>query len=123
MASEFRYRNPVFDEHDLVIGISQSGETADTLAAMRLAREKGAKVLAVTNIMGSQATRDADGVLYTRAGLEIGVAATKTFVAQVAAMYLFALQAGRGPRHAGRRHDSPRWSTSCATCRRRIAGH
>jgi glutamine---fructose-6-phosphate transaminase (isomerizing) len=92
IASEFRYRNPVLSERDLVIGISQSGETADTLAAMRLARERGAKVLAVTNIMGSQATRDADGVLFTRAGLEIGVAATKTFVAQVAAMYLFALK-------------------------------
>ena len=92
VASEFRYRDPVIDARDLVIGISQSGETADTLAAMRLAREKGAKVLAVTNIMGSQATRDADGVLFTRAGLEIGVAATKTFVAQVAAMYLFALK-------------------------------
>ncbi len=92
IASEFRYRNPVLSERDLVIGISQSGETADTLAAMRLAREQGAKVLAITNIMGSQATRDADGVLFTRAGLEIGVAATKTFVAQVAAMYLFALK-------------------------------
>jgi glutamine---fructose-6-phosphate transaminase (isomerizing) len=92
IASEFRYRNPVLDEHDLVIGISQSGETADTLAAMRLARERGAKVLAITNIRGSQATRDSDGVLFTRAGLEIGVAATKTFVAQVAAMYLFALK-------------------------------
>ncbi len=92
IASEFRYRNPVLDEHDLVIGISQSGETADTLAAMRLARERGAKVLAVTNIQGSQATRDSDGVLFTRAGLEIGVAASKTFVAQVAAMYLFALK-------------------------------
>jgi len=75
-----------------VIGITQSGETLDTLAAMRLAREKGARVLTVTNIMGSQATRDAHGVLYTRAGLEIGVAATKTFVSQVAAMYLFALK-------------------------------
>ncbi len=92
VASEFRYRNPVLSERDLVIGISQSGETADTLAAMRLARERGAKVLAVTNIMGSQATRDSDGVLFTRAGLEIGVAATKTFVAQVAVMYLFALR-------------------------------
>ncbi|HZG49004.1 MAG TPA: glutamine--fructose-6-phosphate transaminase (isomerizing) [Thermoleophilaceae bacterium] len=92
IASEFRYRNPVLGDRDLVIGISQSGETADTLAAMRLARERGAKVLAVTNIMGSQATRDADGVIFTRAGLEIGVAATKTFVAQVAAMYLFALE-------------------------------
>jgi len=92
IASEFRYRNPVIDERDLVIGISQSGETADTLAAMRLARERGAKVLAVTNIRGSQATRDSDGVLFTRAGLEIGVAATKTFMAQVAAMYMFALK-------------------------------
>jgi glucosamine--fructose-6-phosphate aminotransferase (isomerizing) len=92
IASEFRYRKPLFDEHDLVIGITQSGETADTLAAMRLARESGAKVLAVTNVMGSQATRDADGVLFTRAGLEVGVAATKTFVAQMAAMYLFGLK-------------------------------
>jgi glucosamine--fructose-6-phosphate aminotransferase (isomerizing) len=92
VASEFRYRDPVLDERDLVIGITQSGETADTLAAMRLAREGGAKVIAVTNIMGSQATRDADGVIFTRAGLEIGVAATKTFVAQVAVMYLLALK-------------------------------
>jgi glutamine---fructose-6-phosphate transaminase (isomerizing) len=92
IASEYRYRNPVIGPEDLVIGISQSGETADTLAAMRLAREQGAKVLAVTNIMGSQATRDADAVLYTRAGLEICVAATKTFVSQVAAMYLLGLR-------------------------------
>ena len=100
IASEFRYRNPVLDERDLVIGISQSGETADTLAAMRLARERGAKVLAITNVMGSQATRDSDGVLFTRAGLEIGVAATKTFVAQVAVMYLLGAQARPGARHA-----------------------
>jgi glucosamine--fructose-6-phosphate aminotransferase (isomerizing) len=92
VASEYRYRNPVVGPGDLVIGITQSGESADTLAAMRLAREAGATVLAVTNIMGSQATRDADGVLFTRAGLEISVAATKTFVAQVAAMYLLALR-------------------------------
>ena len=92
IASEYRYRNPVVGPDDLVIGITQSGETADTLAAMRLARERGAKVLAITNICGSQATRDADAVLYTRAGLEIGVAATKTFVAQVAAMYLLGLR-------------------------------
>jgi glucosamine--fructose-6-phosphate aminotransferase (isomerizing) len=92
IASEYRYRNPVVSEEDLVVGITQSGETADTLAAMRLARERGAKVLAVTNVLGSQATRDADAVLYTRSGLEIGVAATKTFVAQVAAMYLLGLR-------------------------------
>jgi len=91
IASEYRYRDPVVGEDDLVIGITQSGETADTLAAMRLARERGAKVLALTNVMGSQATRDADAVLYTRAGLEIGVAATKTFTTQVAAMYLLGL--------------------------------
>ena len=92
IASEYRYRNPIVGPGDLVIGITQSGETADTLAAMRLARERGANVIAVTNIMGSQATRDADGVLFTRSGLEISVAATKTFTAQVAAMYLLALR-------------------------------
>jgi glucosamine--fructose-6-phosphate aminotransferase (isomerizing) len=92
IASEYRYRNPVVGPGDLVIGISQSGETADTLAAMRLASERGAKVLAITNAMGSQATRDADAVLYTRAGLEICVAATKTFLCQVAAIYLLALR-------------------------------
>jgi len=92
VASEYRYRDPVVGPDDLVIGISQSGETADTLAAMRLARERGARVLAITNVMGSQATRDSDGVLFTRAGLEIGVAATKTYVSQVAAMYLIALK-------------------------------
>jgi glucosamine--fructose-6-phosphate aminotransferase (isomerizing) len=92
IASEYRYRNPVVGADDLVIGISQSGETADTLAAMRLARDAGAKVLAVTNVMGSQATRDSDAVIFTRAGLEIGVAATKTFVSQVAVMYLLGLK-------------------------------
>ncbi|HEX5225423.1 MAG TPA: glutamine--fructose-6-phosphate transaminase (isomerizing), partial [Solirubrobacteraceae bacterium] len=92
IASEYRYRNPVVGPGDLVIGVSQSGETADTLAAMRLARERGATVLAVTNTRGSQATREADGVLYTRAGLEIGVAATKTFVCQVAVFYMLALR-------------------------------
>ena len=92
VASEWRYRNPIVSERELVLGITQSGETADTLAAMRLARERGADVLAVTNVVGSKATRDADGVLYTRAGLEVSVAATKTFVCQVAAMYLLALR-------------------------------
>lgn len=91
VASEFRYRDPVLSPTTLVVGISQSGETADTLAAMRQARSQGARVLAITNIMGSQATRDADGILYTRAGLEIGVAATKTHVAQIAAIQLLAL--------------------------------
>ena len=76
VASEYRYRDPILGPGDLVVGISQSGETADTLAAMRLARDRGARVLALTNTMGSQATRDADSVLYTRAGLEVGVCAT-----------------------------------------------
>jgi len=92
IASEYRYREPVLRPDDLVIGITQSGETADTLAAMRLARQGGCKVLAICNVMGSQATRDSDAVLFTRAGLEIGVAATKTFVSQVAAMYLLGLK-------------------------------
>jgi glucosamine--fructose-6-phosphate aminotransferase (isomerizing) len=91
VASEYRYRDPVIGPDTLVIGITQSGETADTLAAMRLAREGGAKVLALTNVMGSQATREADAVLYTRSGMEISVAATKTFTSQVAAMYLLGL--------------------------------
>src|SRR3954470_711862 len=107
IASEYRYRDPVVGAGDLVIGITQSGETADTLAAMRLGRGRGARVLAITNIMGSQATRDADGVLFTRAGLEVGVAATKTFVAQVAAMYLPALRLAelRGTMHRARRTE------------------
>ena len=92
IASEYRYREPVHRPNDLVIGITQSGETADTLAAMRLARDGGSTVLAITNVMGSQATRDADAVLFTRSGIEISVAATKTFVSQVAAMYLLGLR-------------------------------
>jgi glucosamine--fructose-6-phosphate aminotransferase (isomerizing) len=92
IASEWRYRNPVLDEDTLVIGISQSGETADTIAAMRLAREMGARTLGITNMRGSQMTREVDSVLYTRCGLEIGVAASKTFTAQVALFYLIALK-------------------------------
>ncbi|CAB4874177.1 MAG: glutamine--fructose-6-phosphate transaminase (isomerizing) [Actinobacteria bacterium] len=92
LASEYRYRTPVVGPDDLVIGITQSGETRDTLAAMRCAQDAGATVLALTNIMGSQAEREADGVLFTRAGLEIGVAATKTFITQVAALGLLGLR-------------------------------
>ena len=95
VASEYRYRNPVLSPGEMVLGITQSGETADTLAAMRLARRRGATVPAVTNVMGSQATRDADGVIFTRAGSEIGVAATKTFTAQVVALALLALKLGQ----------------------------
>ncbi|MQA99641.1 MAG: glutamine--fructose-6-phosphate transaminase (isomerizing) [Actinobacteria bacterium] len=91
LASEFRYRDPVLDEHSLVIGIAQSGETADTLAAVRFAKEMGSPVVAVTNVVGSSITRDADAVLFTHAGPEIGVAATKTFLAQLVALNLLSL--------------------------------
>ena len=94
IASEWRYRRPVIDDNTLVIALSQSGETIDTLAAMKEARAHGGHVLAITNLVGSQMTRDCDSVLYTRAGLEIGVAATKTFTAQVTLMYLLALKLG-----------------------------
>ena len=92
IASEWRYRNPVLDKNTLVIGISQSGETRDTIDAMVLARKQGARTMAITNMMGSQITREVDSVLYTRAGLEMGVAASKTFTAQVALLYLIALK-------------------------------
>jgi glutamine---fructose-6-phosphate transaminase (isomerizing) len=92
IASEWIYRNPVINERDLVIGITQSGETRDTIEALKLAREKGARTVAITNMMGSQVTREVDSVLYTRAGLEMGVAASKTFTAQVALIYLIALK-------------------------------
>jgi glutamine---fructose-6-phosphate transaminase (isomerizing) len=92
IASEWRYRNPVLSKDTLVIGISQSGETADVLAAMKLAKEKGARTVAITNMMGSQLTREVDSVLYTRTGLEVGVAASKTFTAQVALISLIALK-------------------------------
>jgi glutamine---fructose-6-phosphate transaminase (isomerizing) len=95
VASEYRYRDPVIAPGEVVLGITQSGETADTLAAMRLARGLRAPVVALTNVMGSQATRDADAVLFTRAGVEIGVAATKTFTAQVAALAVLALSLGQ----------------------------
>jgi glucosamine--fructose-6-phosphate aminotransferase (isomerizing) len=92
IASEWRYRNPVLTKDTLVIGISQSGETADTLAALRLARSAGSHTLGITNMMGTQITREVDSVLYTRAGLEMGVAASKTFTAQVALFYIVALR-------------------------------
>src|SRR2546427_11397158 len=95
IASEWRYRNPVLSKDTLVIGISQSGETADTLAALRLAREKGARTVAITNMMGSQITREVDSVLYTRTGLEVGVAASKTFTAQTPLLFPVALKLAR----------------------------
>jgi len=92
LASEFRYRHPILDPSCLVVPVSQSGETADTLAALREGREQGARVLAITNSRESSIARESDDVLYTHAGPEIGVASTKCFMAQVVALYLLALK-------------------------------
>jgi glucosamine--fructose-6-phosphate aminotransferase (isomerizing) len=91
-ASEFRYRSPIVGRKHIVIGISQSGETADTLAAMKEAHDRGAFLLSVCNVVGSQASRQSDAVIYTHAGPEIGVASTKAFTTQLVALYLLALQ-------------------------------
>ena len=90
--SEYRYRNPIIDKHTLAVAITQSGETADTLAAMREAKGKGARSLSICNVVGSMATREAEGTIYTHAGPEIGVASTKAFTTQLVALYLFALK-------------------------------
>jgi glucosamine--fructose-6-phosphate aminotransferase (isomerizing) len=92
VSSEFRYRDPIVGDDTLVVAITQSGETADTLAGVREARDRGAKVMAITNVVGSRVTRESDGVIYTHAGPEIGVAATKTFTAQIAALNVLALK-------------------------------
>jgi glucosamine--fructose-6-phosphate aminotransferase (isomerizing) len=89
--SEYRYREPIIDAHTLVIGVTQSGETADTIAGMQEAKRKGAKLIAICNVLGSAATRMSDGVIYTNAGPEIGVASTKAFTTQLTALYLLSL--------------------------------
>ncbi|MDR2618797.1 MAG: glutamine--fructose-6-phosphate transaminase (isomerizing) [Treponema sp.] len=94
IASEYRYRNPIFDPRDIFIIISQSGETADTLAAMRLAKKNGARIIAITNVVGSTLAREADLVMYTWAGPEIAVASTKAFTTQLMCLYLIAFQLG-----------------------------
>ncbi len=94
-ASEFRYRDPVLSKNDLIIVISQSGETADTIAAMREAKKAGCKILAICNVQGSMITREADGTILTHAGPEIGVASTKAFTCQMVALYLFASYLGQ----------------------------
>ena len=93
--SEFRYRDPIVDKHSLIIAISQSGETADTLAAEREARRKGAKVIAICNVVGAMLTRESNGTIYTHAGPEIGVASTKAFTGQLTALMLMALYLGQ----------------------------
>jgi glucosamine--fructose-6-phosphate aminotransferase (isomerizing) len=95
IGSEFRYRDPLVNKDDLFITISQSGETADTLAAAREAKRRGARVVSIVNVVGSTLARESDGVLYTRCGPEIGVASTKAFTAQLAALYLLALHLAR----------------------------
>ena len=99
--SEYRYRNPIITNKTLAIAITQSGETADTLAAMREAKGKGARSLAICNVVGSMATREAEGTIYTHAGPEIGVASTKAFTTQLVALYLLRAAPGRSPRHHG----------------------
>src|SRR5437899_1109929 len=94
-ASEFRYRNPIVDERTLVVGISQSGETADTLAALREAKRRGARTLGLVNVVGSTIAREVDGGIYLHAGPEIGVASTKAFTSQIAALALLTLAMGR----------------------------
>jgi glucosamine--fructose-6-phosphate aminotransferase (isomerizing) len=94
VSSEFRYRNPIVDKKTLVVAISQSGETADTLAAVREAKSKGAKIISVCNVVGSSLARESDGILYTHAGPEIGVASTKAYTAQLGMLYLFAIKLG-----------------------------
>jgi len=94
-ASEFRYRDPIIDDKTLMIAISQSGETADTLAAVRESREKGARILSICNVQGSMLTREAHGTVLTHAGPEIGVASTKAFTSQMTVLYLLALHLGQ----------------------------
>jgi glutamine---fructose-6-phosphate transaminase (isomerizing) len=94
-ASEFRYRDPIVNPHTLTILITQSGETADTIAAQREAQAKGSKTLAICNVLGSMVPRESNGTIYTHAGPEIGVSSTKTFTAELVALYLFAVYLGR----------------------------
>ena len=99
--SEFRYRDPLVGKDTLTVVISQSGETADTLAAQREAKQKGSKTLAICNVVGSMITREAAGTLITHAGPEIGVASTKAFTGQLTALFLLAMYLGQSARDAG----------------------
>jgi glutamine---fructose-6-phosphate transaminase (isomerizing) len=94
-ASEFRYRDPIISNHDITLLITQSGETADTIAAQREARQKGSRTLAICNVVGAMIAREASGAIYTHAGPEIGVASTKAFTAQLTALVLLALHLGQ----------------------------
>ena len=116
--SEYRYRNPIISGNELAVVITQSGETADTLAALREAKRKGARSIAICNVVGSMATREADGTIYTHAGPEIGVASTKAFTSQLVALQLLALHMAQVRGHrTGRMTCGVTSKTSC-TCRR-----
>jgi glucosamine--fructose-6-phosphate aminotransferase (isomerizing) len=106
IASEFRYRRPVIDQRTLVMAISQSGETADTLAALREADYRGVRTLAICNVVDSSIAREAEGLIYTHAGPEIGVASTKAFITQITALYLFTLRFGRAIGTLGRERSA-----------------
>ncbi len=110
VSSEFRYGDPIVDDETLVVAITQSGETADTLAGVREARNRGAKVIAITNVVGSRVTRESDGVIYTHAGPEIGVAATKTFTAQIAALNVLALKLAQAKGILGQERIAALWA-------------
>ena len=110
--SEFRYRDPIVSEDTLTVVISQSGETADTLAAQREAKQKGSKTLAICNVVGSMITREAAGAIYTHAGPEIGVASTKAFTCQLTALFILAMYLGQ----ARQRWRSPRRAAWCRSC-------
>jgi len=113
VSSEFRYSDPIVDDETLVVAITQSGETADTLAGVREARERGAKVIAITNVVGSRVTRESDGVIYTHAGPEIGVAATKTFTAQIAALNVLALKLAQAKGMLSQERVTAVWEELC----------
>jgi glucosamine--fructose-6-phosphate aminotransferase (isomerizing) len=130
IASEFRSRDPIVDRSTLTVAISQSGETADTLGALREARGRGSKVLSICNVVGSSLSRESDGVIHTHAGPEIGVASTKAFTSQLAALYVFAVHLSRArgsvsPGEAGRLLEelrgAPRLAEAVLRCDARVA--
>ena len=116
VGSEFRYDPPPLDEKTLVIAVTQSGETADTIAPTRLARERGCPIIAVTNTLGSAITREADAVLFLQAGPEMAVAASKTFVTQVTTLVVLAAGIAK-LRGSLTTRPRPSWSRACAGCR------
>ena len=114
--SEFRYRDPIVDPETLTVVISQSGETADTLAAQREAKQKGSKTLAICNVVGSMITREAAGTLLTHAGPEIGVASTKAFTSQLTALFILAMYLGQVRERLGEEESQQLWCRNCCTC-------